>query len=137
MANNLIQIKRSTTTDVPASLANGELAVSFTNTSNSVFIGDPRNVIPGAPLRVGGGKYSFLHQTTLNGGGSGGILTANAVVITNANNFLDQFKTNTLVIGPDGTTNASATFVVSGTANVSGNLSVGGTLTVTGTTSYT
>lgn len=136
MANNLIQIKRSTTTDAPASLANGELAVSFTNTSNSIFIGDPRNAIPGTPLRVGGGKYSFLHQSTLNGGGGGGVLTANAVVITNANNFIDQFKTNTLVIGPDGTTNTSATFVVSGTANVSGNVSIGGSLSVTGSATY-
>ena len=135
MANNLIQIKRSTTTDAPASLANGELAVSFTNTSNSIFIGDPRNAIPGTPLRVGGGKYSFLHQSTLNGGG-GGVLTANAVVITNANNFIDQFKTNTLVIGPDGTSNTSATFVVSGTANVTGNVSIGGSLSVTGSASY-
>ncbi len=136
MANNLIQIKRSTTTDAPASLANGELAVSFTNTSNSIFIGDPRNVIPGTPLRVGGGKYSFLHQSNLNGGGGGGVLTANAVVITNANNFLDQFKTNTLVIGPDGTTNTSATFVVSGTANVTGDVSIGGSLNVAGSATY-
>ena len=136
MANNLIQIKRSTTTDAPASLANGELAVSFTNTSNSIFIGDPRNIVPGTPLRVGGGKYSFLHQSTLNGGGGGGVLTANAVVITNANNFLDQFKTNTLVIGPDGTTNTSATFVVSGTANVTGDVTIGGSLSVTGSASY-
>lgn len=137
MANNLIQIKRSTTTDAPSSLANGELAVSFTNTSNSIFVGDPRNAIPGTPLRVGGGKYSFLHQSGLNGTGGGGLLTANAVVITNANNFIDQFKTNTLVIGPDGTTNASATFVVSGTANVSGNMTVGGNFNVVGTSSYT
>ncbi len=136
MANNLIQIKRSTTTDAPASLANGELAVSFTNTSNSIFIGDPRHAIPGTPLRVGGGKYSFLHQSNLNGGGGGGVLTANAVVITNANNFLDQFKTNTLVIGPDGTTNTSATFVVSGTANVTGDVTIGGSLSVTGSASY-
>ena len=136
MANNLIQIKRSTTTDAPSSLANGELAVSFTNTSNSIFVGDPRNAIPGTPLRVGGGKYSFLHQTTLNGGGGGGVLTANAVIITNANNFLDQFKTNTLVIGPDGTTNTAATLVVSGTANVSGNVTIGGNFNVTGTSVY-
>ena len=136
MANNLIQIKRSTTTDAPSSLANGELAVSFTNTSNSIFVGDPRNAIPGTPLRVGGGKYSFLHQSTLNGNGGGGVLTSNAVVITNANNYVDQFKTNTLVIGPDGTTNSSATFVVAGTADVSSDLVVGGNFTVDGTSTY-
>lgn len=132
MSNNLIQIKRSTTTDAPPSLANGELAISFTDSSNSLFVGDPRNVVPGTPLRIAGGKYSFLHQATLAAGGGGGVLSANAVIITNANNFVDQLKTNTLVVGADGTTNASATFVVDGTANVSGNVTIGGNLTLTG-----
>jgi hypothetical protein len=134
---NLIQIRRSNTTTAPASLANGEIAYSFANTSNTLWIGDPRNVVPGTPLRVAGGKYAFLHQSTLQGTDEGGVLTANAVVITNANNFLDQFKTNTIVVGPDGTTNAAATLVVSGTANISGNTTVGGTFTVVGTTGFT
>jgi hypothetical protein len=136
--SNLIQIKRSQTTDAPSSLANGEVAYAFTDAANSLYIGDPRNVVPGTPLRVAGGKYKFLHQANLiSATDEGGVLTANAVVITNANNFLDQFKTNTMVVGPDGTTNGSATFVVSGTANITGNTVVGGSLTVTGTSSYT
>lgn len=126
--SNLIQIKRSSSTSTPASLANGEIAYSFADSSNSLFVGDQRNIVPGTPLRIAGGKYSFLHQTNLISG-SGGQLTANAVVITNANSFLNQFKTNTLVVGPDGTTNASATFVVDGTANVSGNVTLGGAVT--------
>jgi cytoskeletal protein CcmA (bactofilin family) len=144
MANyNLIQIKRSESTDAPSSLANGELAYSFTSSANSLYIGDPRAGTPGSPLRMGGGKYKFLHQSALQTGkDEGGVLTANAVVITNANNYLDQFKTNTIVIGPDGTTNSIATFVLDGTANVSGNvtfrsnLTVNGSVTVVGDTTY-
>ena len=135
--SNLIQIRRSNTTTAPASLANGEIAYSFAATSNTLWIGDPKNVVPGTPLRIAGGKYAFLHQSTLQGTDEGGVLTANAVVITNANNFLDQFKTNTIVVGPDGTTNAAATLVVSGTANISGNTTVGGNFTVVGTTGFT
>ena len=132
---NLIQIKRSSSTTAPASLANGEIAYSYANTSNTLWIGDPRNVVPGTPLRIAGGKYAFLHQAGLQAAtDEGGKLTANAVVITNANNFLDQFKTNTIVIGPDGTTNAAATLVVSGTANISGNATIGGSLSIVGGT---
>lgn len=133
--SNLIQIKRSSSTTAPASLANGEFAYSFAASSNTLWIGDPRNVVPGTPLRIAGGKYAFLHQAGLQTGtDEGGKLTANAVVITNANNFLDQFKTNTIVIGPDGTTNAAATLVVSGTANISGNTTIGGNLSIVGGT---
>ena len=133
--SNLIQIKRSSSTTAPASLANGEIAYSFASSSNTLWIGDPRNVVPGTPLRIAGGKYAFLHQATLQSlTDEGGKLTANAVVITNANNFLDQFKTNTIVIGPDGTTNAAATLVVSGTANISGNTTIGGNLSIVGGT---
>jgi len=132
---NLIQIKRSSSTTAPASLANGEIAYSYANTSNTLWIGDPRNVVPGTPLRIAGGKYAFLHQAGLQTAtDEGGKLTAKAVVITNANNFLDQFKTNTIVIGPDGTTNAAATLVVSGTANISGNATIGGNLSIVGGT---
>lgn len=134
---NLIQIKRSSATTAPASLANGEFAYSFAASSNTLWIGDPRNVVPGTPLRIAGGKYAFLHQAGLQAAtDEGGKLTANAVVITNANNFLDQFKTNTIVIGPDGTTNAAATLVVSGTANISGNTTIGGSLAIVGGTTF-
>lgn len=134
--SNLIQIKRGTVSTAPSSLANGELAYSFAGAANTLFIGDPRAVTPGTPLRIAGGKYAFLHQSTLQGTDEGGVLTANAVVITNANNFLDQFKTNTIVVGPDGTTNAAATLVVSGTANISGNTTIGGSLDIVGGTTF-
>lgn len=107
---NLIQIKRSSDANAPTSLANGELAFSFTDASNSLFIGDPRNATPGTPLRIGGGRYSFLQNATLSSG-EGGTLSANAVVIVNANSFIDAFKTNNLIVGPDGTTTPAITSI--------------------------
>jgi len=103
---NLIQIKRSSATDTPTGLANGELAFSFTNVANSLFIGDPRNAVPGTALRIAGGKYGFLHSANVSGD-EGGKLTSNSVVITNANNFLDKINVNKVLVGADGTSNTS------------------------------
>lgn len=125
---NLIQIKRSSGNDSPTSLANGELAFSFTDASNSMFIGDPRNATPGTPLRVAGGKYAFLHQANASNPGT---LTANAVVITNGNSFVNAIKANDLVIGPDGTT-ATTTAYVNGSFKATGNSVMVGTLSVYG-----
>lgn len=96
---NLIQIKRSTATDTPTagSLITGELAYSLLNTSNSLFVGDGSN----NAIRIGGGKYSWLHQANVS---SPGALTANAVVITNGNGYVTEWKTNKLIIGVDGST---------------------------------
>ena len=105
---NLIQVKRSTSNDAPASLVAGELAYSFLNTSNSLFIGNTGSV--GGPIRIGGGKYPFLHQSNT---GTPGALTANAVVITNGNSFVSDWKTNALTVGADGNTvsiNSISTF---------------------------
>ncbi len=93
--SNLIQIKRSDETAIPVSLAEGELAYSFN--SNSLFIGgNASNVI-----RIGGGNYLWLHQSNT---GTPGALTANAVVITNGNSYVTEWRTNKLVVGNDGTT---------------------------------
>ena len=95
---NLIQIKRSDSTATPTSLSPGELAYSFLNTSNSLFIG---NTSAGGIIRIGGGKYTWLHQANTS---QPGALTANAVVITNGNSYVTEWRTNTLVVGTDGTT---------------------------------
>jgi hypothetical protein len=95
---NLIQVKRSTTNATPASLSAGELAYSFLNTSNSLFVG---NTSAGGPIRIGGGNYIYLHQANT---GTPGALTANAVVIVNGNSFVTNWKTNLLTVGADGAT---------------------------------
>jgi hypothetical protein len=59
MANTSIQILRSYVTDVPPSLADGELAYSFT--SNTMFIGDRSGEI----VNIGGYHYiSTLESAT-------------------------------------------------------------------------
>lgn len=95
---NTIQIKRSSATAAPTSLANGELAFSGLASSNSLFIGD---VASGSPIRIGGGKYVFLHQANTT---QPGALTSNAAVITNGNSFVTAWKTNSLTVGTDATT---------------------------------
>lgn len=96
---NLIQIKRSTLTDAPSAggLTTGELAYSLLSTSNSLFVGDGSN----NPIRIGGGKYLWLHQANVSAPGT---LTANAVVVTNGNSFVTGWKTNSLTVGVDGAT---------------------------------
>lgn len=95
---NKIQIKRSYSTAAPVdgSLDAGELAYSFLSSSNSLFIG----AIEGS-IRIAGTKYTWLHQSNTV---SPGALTANAVVITNGNSYVTEWKTNKLVVGADGTT---------------------------------
>lgn len=95
---NLIQIKRSTTNATPDALTPGELAYSYLDTSNSLFIG---NTSVGGPIQIGGGKYVYLHQANTSQPGG---LAANAVVITNGNSFVTNWKTNGLTVGIDGAT---------------------------------
>lgn len=103
--SNLIQIKRSINTSQPTSLANGELAFSGNNASQQLFIGNPNG---GAVTPVGGAKFAFLQQA--NTGNStnavieGGKLTANAVIITDGNSFVDAIYTTNLVINTSGNT---------------------------------
>ena len=92
MANTILQIRRGTTTAVPASLANGELAYSSNGTSNSLFIGSPDGVT--GVIRIAGGKYPYLHQSTP------GVLTVNAAIVTDANAFISNTFTTGLFVAP-------------------------------------
>lgn len=105
MSNTTIRIRRSATVATPTTLANGELAYSGNTLSDSLFVGVPGQ--SNAVTRIGGKKYGFLHNAATGNAThaavEGGTLTANAVVITNANGFIDAFKTNSLYVGADGT----------------------------------
>ena len=76
---NLIQIKRSTTTAVPPSLANGELA--YTSNGNVLFIGSAGSVIPIAGQRAPG------------------VLTANQALVANSTSGIDKIITSNAVVG--------------------------------------
>lgn len=97
MANNLIQIKRSTTTAIPASLANGEMAI--TSNGDVLYIGSN-----GAVLPVGGKRVP-------------GTLTANQALVANSTSGIDKIITANLTLGGTsvGTINAIANLTHLGT----------------------
>jgi hypothetical protein len=76
---NLIQIKRSTVTAVPASLANGELA--YTSNGNVLYIGSEGSVVPIAGSR------------------NPGTLTANQALVANSSSGINKIITSNAVIG--------------------------------------
>ena len=71
--SNLIQIKRSLTTALPTSLANGELA--FTSNGDVLYIGANGGIVPIAGKRVPG------------------TLTANQAIVANNSGYVDYLKT--------------------------------------------
>ncbi len=91
-----IQIKRSTGTSAPGTLANGELAVTFgtgtaSNLGDRLFIGD------GSSVNVIGGKFfsDMLDHTQ-------GTLTASSALTVDSNKALDD-----LIVGNHATTGGS------------------------------
>ena len=77
MANTTIQIRRSTLTATPGSLANGELA--FTANGDVLFIGSSSTVIP-----IGGKRFP-------------GTLTSNQALVANSTGGIDKVITANLV----------------------------------------
>jgi hypothetical protein len=97
--SNLIQIKRSFETAIPAQgdLLEAELGYAYLASANSLFIGDEST----DAIRIAGGKYEWLHQANVSAPGT---LTANAVVITNGNSYVTELRTNAFRLGADGGT---------------------------------
>lgn len=75
--SNLIQIKRSTTTAVPVSLANGEFA--YTSNGEILYIGSNGSIVP-----IAGKRFP-------------GVLTANQALIANASSGIDKIIVANLV----------------------------------------
>jgi len=106
MSNTVIQIKRSTSNSAPL-LSAGELA--YTSNGEVLFIGSPAGSNTANVIAIAGKRTP-------------GTLTANQAVVVNANGFIDETKTNKLIIGSDGTTANITAFTTDGsfgTANVS------------------
>ena len=78
--SNLIQIKRSTETAVPSSLANGELA--FTSNGNILYIGSPN----GSIISIGGLRTP-------------GTLTANQALVANSSGSINEIRTAVANVG--------------------------------------
>lgn len=94
MPQTPVQIKRRADLAVPTSLLGGEFGLYSNGANHHVFIGS----IAGSVIRIAGDKYSYIHQAVP------GTLTANAAIITNGNNFVNDVKTNKLTLGADGAT---------------------------------
>jgi hypothetical protein len=100
MANNLIQIKRSSTTAIPASLSQGELA--YTSNGDVLYIGSPNGSIVAI-----GGAYNP------------GVLTANQALVANSTSYLDAIKVaNATIQGlyANGATGTGGQVLISGGA---------------------
>lgn len=76
--SNIIQIKRSTSSASPGSLANGELA--FTSLVDVLYIGSPN----GSVVAIGGARTP-------------GVLTANQALVANSSSSIDEIRTANLV----------------------------------------
>ena len=76
--SNIIQIKRSTSSASPGSLANGELA--FTSLVDVLYIGSPN----GSVVAIGGARTP-------------GILTANQALVANSSGSINEIRTANLV----------------------------------------
>lgn len=105
----IIKIKRSTTTAVPATLAAGELA--YSEDSRKLFIGRPND---GAVIDIAGELYTDMLDHTA------GALTASSAIIVDANSKIDRLLTGNISI--TGATDTIATSAGPLTLSATGNL---------------
>lgn len=89
MAETILQIKRSTTSGVPANLQPGELA--YTSNGNVLFIGSPEGSNTANVIAIAGERTP-------------GVLTANQALVANTSAWIDNVQTAKLIVGTTGTT---------------------------------
>lgn len=97
--SNIIRLRRSSSVASPATLDEGVPAYSFN--SDRLFIGNTSNL----PVVIGGRYFTAKLEHTP------GVLTANAAVITDANNSVQDFRAASLRIGPSGGTQYQITSI--------------------------
>ena len=86
---NTIQIKRSTGTAAPTSLAAGELA--YSSNSNKLYVGHPDGTT--GNVIIGGSLFTNMLDHTI------GTLTASSAILVDANSKINQLLTGNLRIG--------------------------------------
>lgn len=107
MSETILQIKRSTTTAVPANLQPGELA--YTSNGQVLWIGSPEGSNTANVIAIGGERTP-------------GVLTANQALVANNSAWINNVQTAKLILGPAGTTTNVTSIVTDGTlATVSNN----------------
>lgn len=121
---SIIRIKRSGTTAAPSSLASGELAYSWENsTGGKLYIGWGNENIEGEAQNIsaiGGLYYTDLVSNRISH--TPGTLTANSAIIVDSNSKIDQLKVDDIVIDTNSISTAVANtnlvFVVGGGKSV-------------------
>lgn len=125
MTSNIIQIKRSTTTGTPLTLAAGELAYSFKSDSKTLFIGDGSTVIAiggeADHTKLAGIEAGAQVNTVTSVAGKVGPVTLVKADITN---FTESDYVHTT---GDETINGNKTF--GNDVTINGNFTVNGTIT--------
>ena len=127
-SNTEILIKRSISTDTPASLLQGELAYSYS--SNTLFIGTPSGT---ASLRIGG--YRDFSSNYSSGAGQYGNTTTIPVITVGANGLITAINTAVISTELDITADSggpSAVNLLTQTLNIAGG--IGLTSSVSGQT---
>lgn len=107
MSDTIIQIKRSTTTALPANLQPGELA--YTSNGEVLYIGSAVGTDVANVVAIAGKRFP-------------GTLTANQALVANSSSWIDNIQTGKIIIGTVGTTANITAFTTDGTfagANVS------------------
>jgi len=115
-SNTEILIKRSLSTDTPASLLQGELAYSYS--SNTLFIGTPGGT---ASLRIGG--YRDFSSNYSSGAGQYGNTTTIPVITVGANGLITAISTAAISTELDITADSggpSAVNLLTQTLNIAG-----------------
>jgi len=115
-SNTEILIKRSLSTDTPASLLQGELAYSYS--SNTLFIGTPDGT---ASLKIGG--YRDFSSNYANGVGQYGNTTTIPVITVGANGLITAINTAVISTELDITADSggpSAVNLLTQTLNIAG-----------------
>lgn len=115
-SNTEILIKRSLSTDTPASLLQGELAYSYS--SNTLFIGTPGGT---ASLRIGG--YRDFSSNYSSGAGQYGNTTTIPVITVGANGLITAINTAVISTELDITADSggpSAVNLLTQTLNIAG-----------------
>ena len=115
-SNTEILIKRSLSTDTPASLLQGELAYSYS--SNTLFIGTPSGT---ASLRIGG--YRDFSSNYSSGAGQYGNTTTIPVITVGANGLITAINTAVISTELDITADSggpSAVNLLTQTLNIAG-----------------
>jgi hypothetical protein len=90
MSSPIIQIKRSQSANTPSTLANGELAYSYS--SNKLFIGQTNNAIDSPTIEYIGGKLIIDKVANLElilSGSSGTNIYASNLIVENILSFAD------------------------------------------------